>query len=97
MVERTRTIEKHKDCKTNTPFTLMTFDEVQIDELIEALVGKDKQTFTCHYCKERFGKDGIGGIFPPAQSKSGAIFLCKSPICLIEYYEEYIVDVKAEE
>ena len=58
----------------------------QKDQILERL-GFDKDKVRCHYCKEKI-EDNLCGIFPPINSHT-IIILCNSPMCIIEYLEEY--------
>lgn len=85
---------KHKNSKGNNPFIFMTFEEVDIDKILELLMKKVPTEFTCHYCSDVLTKNDLGGVFP-GDSKE-IIFLCKSIVCHIEYFEDYLVDIKED-
>jgi hypothetical protein len=82
---------KHKYNKTNTPFIYVTCKSKEMDEVLKLFDIKQRK-FKCPYCQEEFTKKKLGGIMP---DKNGLpMFLCKSPLCMFEYMEDFLVDVE---
>ena len=85
---------KHKKASGNKPFIFMTFEESDVDRLLNDLIKTDEITFTCNYCNDILDRESIGGIMPSKTDKP--IYLCRSILCMEEYFEDYMEEIEEE-
>jgi len=88
-------IFKHKHADGNEQFITMSYEKYGIDRILDDIIETDKQEFKCHYCGDALKRKDIGGVLPGDADE--IIYLCSSLMCLIEYHEEFIIEVEADE
>ena len=88
---------RHKDAKIDGDFQLMQLNAKQMKYVLKEFFNLHDKSYVCHYCKDKLKPKDIGAIMPYGKDEVKPLILCKSMVCMIEYYEDYLIDVDEED